>query len=277
MKTPQKRRDGVRPAVPPDVESRPISVGTTPSRSRGRVIRRWPTWIITIQGEQRDGLHCIGISDPGHDIPYQGVRYPRHDTYLWGAAADDGRAPAWLTDAETHGMDKRPLAVEKILDWLLDLPRQFRKAAFVMFSFRYDIAQILKHLDYYTVWEIFKHETHPDKGVKKQIGHAPVFWKGYAIQYIDGKYIDIKRLANPDKPSQGGRSKYSASIRIYDVFGFWGSSFSAVVDSMVQSGRATSDEAAFVREMKGRRENFGSEDIGRSNLTPRWNCGCWRG
>ena len=30
---------------------------------------------------------------------------------------------------------------------------------------------------------------------------------------------------------------------------------------MVQRGRATSDEAAFVREMKGRRENFGSEDI----------------
>jgi hypothetical protein len=202
-----------------------------------------------------------GQDYPGGDIWYDGVRYPRHDTYLWGAAADDGRAPVWLTDAETHGMDKRPLAVEKILDWLLDLPRQFGKAVFVMFSFRYDIAQILKHLDRYTVWEIFKHKTHPDKGVIKQIGHAPVFWKGYAIHYIDGKYIDIKRLANPDKPSQGGRSKYSASIRIYDVFGFWGSSFSAVVDSMVQSGRATSDEAAFVREMKGQRENFGSKDI----------------
>jgi hypothetical protein len=209
----------------------------------------------------------VAIDNEGQDypgyIPYQGVRYPRHDTYLWGAAADDGREPAWLTDAETHGMDKRPLAVEKILDWLLDLPRQFGKAVFVMFSFRYDIAQILKHLDYYTAWEIFKHETHPDKGVVKTIGHAPVFWKGYAIHYIDGKCIDIKRLANPDKPSQGGRSKYSARIRIYDVFGFWGSSFSAVVGSMVQSGRATSDEDAFVREMKARRENFGSEDIGR--------------
>jgi hypothetical protein len=30
---------------------------------------------------------------------------------------------------------------------------------------------------------------------------------------------------------------------------------------MVQNGRATSDEAAFVREMKGRRDNFGPEDI----------------
>jgi hypothetical protein len=58
------------------------------------------------------------------------------------------------------------------------------------------------------------------------------------------------------KPTLGS-SKYSAYVRISDVFGFFQSSFSAVVDSMVQSGRATSDEAALVREMKGRRENFG--------------------
>jgi hypothetical protein len=157
-------------------------------------------------------------------------------------------------------MDKRPLsAVEKILDWLLDLPRQYGKAVFVMFSFKYDDAQIFKHLDYFTVWKIFKHKTYRDK---KQIGNAPVFWKEYAIHHIDGKYLHIKRLANPEKPSRGGRTKYSLRIKIYDVFGFFQSSFSAVVDSMVQSsGRASSDEATFVREMKGRRENFDFEDI----------------
>jgi hypothetical protein len=203
-----------------------------------------------------------GQDYPKDDISYQGVRYPRHDTYLWGAAADDGRAPVWLTAAETHDMDKRPLSVVEILEWLLELTRRYGKAVFVMFSFKYDIAQLLKQLGYFTVWEIYKHETHPDKiGVIKQIGHAPVFWKKYAIHYIDGKYIDIHKLANPDKPSRGGRSKYSAHIRIYDAFGFFGSSFSAVVDSMVQSGRATGDEAALIRKMKGRRENFGFEDL----------------
>jgi hypothetical protein len=115
-----------------------------------------------------------GQDDRGHDIWYQGVCYPRHDTYLWGAAADDGRAPVWLTAAETHGMDKRPLSVVEILDWLLDLRRQYGKAVFVMFSFKYDIAQLLKHLDYFTAWEIFKHKTYRDK---KHIGHAPVFGK----------------------------------------------------------------------------------------------------
>ena len=125
------------------------------------------------------------------------------------------------------------------------------------------IAQIIKHFDYFTAWEIYKHETHPAKtGVVFKIDHSPVFWKEYAIHYIDGKYIDIYRLADPDKPFQNGRLDYSAHIRIYDVFGFFSSSFSAVVDSMVESGRATADEAALVREMKGRRENFDSEDIG---------------
>jgi hypothetical protein len=36
-----------------------------------------------------------GQDYPNDDVWYQGVRYPRHDTYLWGAAADDGRAPVW--------------------------------------------------------------------------------------------------------------------------------------------------------------------------------------
>jgi hypothetical protein len=194
----------------------------------------------------------------GDDIWYDGVRYPRHDTYLWGAATDDGRAPVWLTAAETHGTDKRPLSAIEILDWLLGLPRQYGDAVFIMFSFGYDIAQILKHFDYFTAWEIYKHETHPGKtGVIRKIGHAPVFWKEYAIHYIDRKYIDIWKLANPDKPLQT-KFKDLPHIRIYDVFGFFQSSFSAVVDSMVQSGLATADEAALVREMKGRRENFGS-------------------
>jgi hypothetical protein len=98
----------------------------------------------------------VAIDSEGQDYPndgisYQGVHYPRHDTYLWGAAADDGRAPAWLTAVETHGMDKRPLSAVEILDWLLDLRRQYRKAVFIMFSFKYDIAQILKRFGYFTV------------------------------------------------------------------------------------------------------------------------------
>ena len=198
----------------------------------------------------------------GADIVYDGVRHPRHDTYLWGAAADDGRPPSWLVAAETSGLDKRPLDAVQILDSLLSLPDQFGPAVFVMFSFGYDITQILKHLPYEKAWEIEKRETYPDRnGNRRRIAHSPVLWKGYAITYVKGKSLDVWRLADPEKPYRGKKLHTSAHIRIYDVFGFFQSSFSAVVKSMVDSGRATKEEAQFIAKMKDRRAQFANEDI----------------
>ena len=74
--------------------------------------------------------------------------------------------------AETHSLDKRPLGAVKILDWLLSLPEQFGPAVFVMFSFGYDITQILKHLPYEKAWEIVKRKTYPDRNGKTR-RHRP--------------------------------------------------------------------------------------------------------
>ena len=63
-----------------------------------------------------------GQNYPGGDIVYDGVRYPRHDIYLLGAAADDGRPPFWLMAGETRGLDKKPLGATEILDCLLASP-----------------------------------------------------------------------------------------------------------------------------------------------------------
>ena len=203
-----------------------------------------------------------GQNYPGDDIIRDGVRYAKHATYLWGAVADDGRPPHFLSSHETSGLDKRPLSSIEILDYLLDLPKHFGRAVFVMFSFSYDVTQILKNLPFSTVWEIVKRETYRDaNGNRRKIGHAPVFWKGYAVTYVKGKYIELWRLADPDKPYNGKRLNASAHIQIYDVFGFFQSSFSAVVDSMVESGRATQEEADFIRSMKSKRSNFANEPI----------------
>jgi hypothetical protein len=200
----------------------------------------------------------------GSDILYDGVRYPRHDTYLWGAASDDGRPPSWLMAAETSGLDKRPLDAVQILDWLLSLPEQFGPAVYAIFSGGYDITQILKHLPYEKAWQIEKRETHSDqKDKRRRVAHSPVLWKGYAISYVKGKSFDVWRLADPDRPYRGKKLHTTAHIRVYDVFGFFQSSFSAVVDSMVGSGRATMDEAEFIAAMKGRRDQFAHEDIER--------------
>ena len=45
------------------------------------------------------------------------------------------------------------------------------------------------------------------------------------------------------------------------MFGFFQSSFSAVVESMVESGRATKEEADFIAKMKDQRDQFANEDI----------------
>ena len=68
--------------------------------------------------------------------------------------------------------------------------------------------------------------------------------------------MDVWRLAEPEKPYRGKKLHTTAHVRIYDVFGFFQSSFSAVVKSMVDSGRATKEEADFIAEMKDRRDQF---------------------
>ena len=86
------------------------------------------------------------------------VLYEKHDTYLWGAAADDGREPEWLTAQGYSPADKRPLTIYEILDYLLSLPKTFGNVAFVSFSFGYDVTQILKWLPRAKIWEIRKRE-----------------------------------------------------------------------------------------------------------------------
>jgi hypothetical protein len=203
-----------------------------------------------------------GQNYPGADITYDGVRYPRHDTYVWGAASDEGRAPSWLMASETSGLDKRPLDAVQMLDWLLSLPEQFGPAVYVIFSGGYDNTQILKQLPYDKVWQIEKRETYRDQnGKRRRIGHSPVLWKGYAISCVKGKSFDVWRLADPEKPYLGKKLHTTAHVRIFDVFGFFQSSFSAVVGSMVETGRAIKKEADFIAEMKARRDKFAEQDI----------------
>ena len=88
-----------------------------------------------------------------------------------------------------------------------------------------------------------------------------MLWKGYAISYIKGKSFDVWRLADPDNPYHGKKLHTYAHVKIYDVFGFFQCSFSAVVKSMVENGRATQEEADFIATMKDRRDRFAEEDI----------------
>jgi hypothetical protein len=315
VKSPRKRRDGARPVVPRDVESRPADgpdnrsgtptaeahlpssdgqstpdlcwrqkrlVSKAAYRARRSAddafreqererVREWrrnnPDKTRAQKTKARAAnyhrpfvaIDSEGQNYPDDDILYYGVRYPQHATYLWGAAADDGRPPLWLIGEGTSGLDHHSLVAVQILDWLLDLPRQFGPAVFIMFSFGYDMTRILRHLPFKTVWEIVKRETYPDPiGQRRTIGNSPVLWRGYAISYVKGKSFDVWRLADPQKPYLGRKLRTSVHIRIYDVYGFFQSSFSAVANSMADSGRATKEEADSLQKMKSKRSEFGT-------------------
>ncbi len=193
----------------------------------------------------------------GEDIVYQEVggpvRYARHDTHLWGAAADDGREPEWLT----NGPGKQPLSVYKIVDWLLSLPKKFGQAIFVSFAFGYDATQIFKSLPRKTVWEILKRETYPDEtGAKKTIGSSPVLWDEFAFSYIKGKYLEIWKLRDRDKPhGDSGKLDTISHIKIFDTFSFFQEGLSKVVFSMVATDRASEEEAEYLSAMKKSRED----------------------
>ena len=76
-----------------------------------------------------------GMNYPGNDVVYNGVVYPDHRTFLWGAAgviritepsAENPHGEFW--DLPLHWLghdDKRPLTLVEILDWLTALPEEY--------------------------------------------------------------------------------------------------------------------------------------------------------
>ena len=72
-----------------------------------------------------EGQNYPGVGDIMNSEPSGSVLYEKHETYLWGAAADNGYEPEWLTASGTNGAEKKPLSIYEILDWLLSLPEKF--------------------------------------------------------------------------------------------------------------------------------------------------------
>lgn len=194
-----------------------------------------------------------GDSTPLED----GKRFRPHGTFLWGAGDQEG-ATDWL---ESSGR----LSSLAICDWLLSLPRLFPKSIFVSFSFSYDAAQILADLPYEKLWEIqrgYPFDGAPSKGVG---GNRRItFWRDFGFQYLKGKRFQLYRFrpgADPYIVTKSGKLKLNSisKILIYDVFGFFQSSFLKACKSM--PGAVKPDEYETLFSGKGNRANFQPSDI----------------
>lgn len=191
------------------------------------------------------------------------VAHIRHDTFLWGAAADDGRPPNWLKRPDTAGLNKRPLGTKETFDWLLSLPEHFGPAWFVMFASGYDMCQLLKNLPWGKAYQLFKRETLPDaNGVTRKIERGIVLWDEYAISWFPGKFFNLWLLKDPQSPYDGeGRLQSEKHIRIHDVFGFFQTGFTKIASDMAKRGEASEIEAHFIEMMKARRGEFENETV----------------
>ena len=189
----------------------------------------------------------------GETWEHNGRRYRDHRTFLWGASNETGDAQ-WLEG------DKLDTAT--ILDWLCDLPAKFPDAIFVAFSFGYDVTQALCDLDFQTAWEVSKGRNY---GTDKKPGQMRriVFWREFGIRYLRGKQFTVYRLENPREPYitvKGERKlRYSSRIEIFDVFGFFQSSF---IKAAVSFPGAIGDrELAIIKAGKANRATFKKENL----------------
>ena len=212
-------------------------------------------------------IDCEGMNRPGNDVVYNGVAYPDHRTFLWGAAgvvriaepsAKNPHGEFW--DLPLHWLghdDKRPLTLVEILDWLTELPEKYGAATFISYGFNYDVTMILQAvadymptLAYRKVYEICKKERLGTDGAIKVKGH--VFVGDYAIDWIKGKRLVVKKFRDRDNPKAG----FIRRITIYDLHGFYQSSFVKVMKSLEKLGLATAEEVATIERDKARRQNF---------------------
>ena len=81
---------------------------------------------------------------------------------------------------------------------------------------------------------------------------ASVYVGNYSIDYIKGKRLVIKKI----EKGEDGVIRALKRITIYDLFGFYQSSFVTVVDSLVPLGLATPEEVERIRSDKARRAEF---------------------
>lgn len=111
-------------------------------------------------------------------------------------------------------------------------------ALHVAFSFKYDIDMILKDV--------------PPVGMRYLMKHNRMKWRGYRLEVLPGKWFQV--------------GKDDVSIRIYDLFSFFASSF---VKSLEKWDVGTQEQLTRIQAGKELRGTFGLDNL-QSTVIPYW-------
>lgn len=185
-------------------------------------------------------------------------------TVFWGAGNEES-GTSFLDPADP--LTSPFLTGEEIIDWLLDLPTEFGPAIFVWFGSSYDATQIFCDLPYAKAWELQRGEPYDKPGVGdnssdyvRRSGRYVLHGR-FAYSYIKQKCLKIGELYDRDRPRdpRSGSLRFRRQITIYDVFGFFQSSFLKAAGSI--PGAMTAKERATIEEGKKDRSAFTFEKI----------------
>lgn len=232
-------------------------------------------------------IDAEGMDYAGEDIIDNGVTYPKHRTFLWGAKGWNRKHAASVLekdpslslveggDTQAHWLgtlDKKPLRSVEILEWLVSLPEKFGPESgypngvnFVSFSFGYDATQICADIPYGKGREIANRKEPGE--ARRRSGY--IWYKNYLIKYTKGKKLEIKRLRDEREPRKQWLKDgvvesdwdCDAYICIYDVFGFFQSSFVKAVENLIRPGYIKKEDWEEVKTMKGEREEFANVSL----------------
>ncbi|MFI1831527.1 DNA polymerase [Streptomyces sp. NPDC020412] len=195
-----------------------------------------------------DIKQIVSVDGEGNDI--DGVH-----AYTMICAADDrGFEKALIHDGSRRERDETRMAnhglpTVDILEFLLNC-QQYNSTLVVSFAFGYDVTKILSDVPEDILRKI------SDAG-----GNGGIKWGKYEIRYRPKKWFEVTDLSAGTK-RVGDRTKYRRSVRVWDVFTFFQSSF---VNALW--GAKELFDTEFIRtiaDMKAKRsqfENESTEDI----------------
>ena len=187
-----------------------------------------------------------GVEQNSESAAETKVYYP-HKSFLWGAGDVDGNVD-WL-------YSPKPLGTVQILEWLMKLKAAYPLVIFVSFSFGYDIGQLVADLPYEKAWELQHGKPYAkkdDKDYHQRSGRV-VYWGRWGLKYLKGKELHVYYYPS-GTPHGRTDTRKCKSIRIYDVFGFFQSSFLNAIRTM--PGAASPAEYAIIEKGKLARGEF---------------------
>lgn len=133
---------------------------------------------------------------------------------------------------------EKGLSTRQCFDLLLSVESRFPDAIHVGFALQYDFNMMFRDLSNRQLWTIYKrHSCH---------------WEGYRIEYRPGKWLSVR--------------KHGTTIRLFDVFGFFQSSFVVACEKYLG---AEHPDLVRIREGKASRKDFAYSDL-HPYITPYW-------